>query len=115
MRYFVSLNECKGTCYHEFCKGKWDKVTFWNESSIYLHDDVLVENFQLTESFKKHLSNYSDTGETEINFDQWVKIRNDVLQQNEKEVAIVLTLVEELDTWLCDIFKEYPVVTILGI
>ncbi len=111
MRYLVSLNECKGTCYHEFYKGKWEEETFWSESSIYLNDDILQENRLLIKSFQKYLSNYSDTGETEINFELWVKIRNDIFQQNGKEVE----LVEELDTWLREAFKEYEVVTILGI
>ncbi len=111
MRYFINLNECKGTCYHEFYKGKWKEETFWSESSIYLHDDILLENKLLLKSFQKYILNYSDTGVTEINFELWVKIRNDIFQQNNKEVE----LVEELDTWLWEVFKEYDVVTILGI
>lgn len=43
MKYFVTLDECKNTCYHEFYKGKWDEETFWKRDSLYLHDDILYE------------------------------------------------------------------------
>ena len=41
MKYFVMLDECKNTCYHEFYKGEWDEETFWKNDSLYLHDDFL--------------------------------------------------------------------------
>lgn len=34
MKYFCSVNNRAGTCYHEFYRGKWDDKTFWKSDSI---------------------------------------------------------------------------------
>ena len=35
MRFFCVESERKGTCYHEFQKGKWDEKTVWKADSLY--------------------------------------------------------------------------------
>lgn len=43
MKYFVDNFERRGTCYHEFTRGKWDGATFWGEESVYLRDDIMSD------------------------------------------------------------------------
>ncbi len=43
MKYFTDNFERRGTCYHEFTRGKWDGKTFWSDNSLYLRDDYLSD------------------------------------------------------------------------
>ncbi len=112
MKYFVSNDERKGTCYHEFYKGKWNLEVngFYCVDSIYLHDDILVGHSNFSYCLQKHLDNYSDTGVTEIILEQWEKIKIYMMAYKNE-----LELVNELDNWLLGVYSEYDVVTILGI
>ncbi|WP_035790501.1 hypothetical protein [Clostridium beijerinckii] len=40
MKYCCTESNRKGTCYHEFRKGKFTG-SFWNEDSLLIHDDNL--------------------------------------------------------------------------
>lgn len=73
MKYYVTLDACRGTCYHEFYKGKWDEKTFWKNDSLYLHDDILFE-LKLADIFSEANYVYDPFNETEINEQQWQKI-----------------------------------------
>lgn len=43
MKYFTDNFERRGTCYHEFTRGKWDGKTFWSDESLYLRDDYMSD------------------------------------------------------------------------
>lgn len=43
MKYFTDNFERRGTCYHEFTRGKWDGKTFWSDDSLFLRDDYLSD------------------------------------------------------------------------
>lgn len=43
MKYFTDNFERRGTCYHEFTRGKWDGATFWSDNSMYLRDDIMSD------------------------------------------------------------------------
>ena len=53
MKFFCTELERKGTCYHEFQKGKWDGKTFWKTDSLLLHDNIMCE-VKLHKLFRIH-------------------------------------------------------------
>lgn len=110
MKYFTTLHECKGTCYHEFYKGKWDGHTFWKEDSLYLHDDVLY-NLKLEDIFYQVNSSYDPYNETEINIDQWMQICT-IAETIGGEVE---EAINEAKSWLQETLEEDNLFTILGI
>lgn len=110
MTYFTTLNECKGTCYHEFYKGKWDGNTFWKEDSLYLHDDILY-TLNLEDIFFEVNHSYDLYNETPINKNQWDQIR----MRAEDIGGEVKAAIKEADPWVQENFEEHNVFTILGI
>lgn len=111
LKYFVCDADRKGTCYHEFYKGKWDGETFWKEDSISIHDDVLYENAGFEEAIYEVIPSYYPFGETEVSFDEWKKIGEIILQKDKR----VQELYNEVDEWLKSVFEVYGCFTILGI
>ena len=109
MQYFVFDNQRKGTCYHEFYKGKWDEHTFWKSDSIFLHDDILSDGF--AEAIAAVLPAYNPFGETEISAAEWQAISEVILTRDPKSQAIY----NEAAIWLKDVFQTHPCFTILGI
>ena len=111
MKYFCTSEECHGTCYHEFYKGKWDETTFWKKDSLYLHDDIDYENPAFFDIVTNVIPEYDPFGETELREEQWNEIFTKALKVDgtAKEVA------EEINSWMNDTFQEYGLVTILGI
>lgn len=54
MKYFITEEKRKGTCYFEFQKGKF-KGKFWLQDSLYLHGDKFDELTPWAkESLEKH-------------------------------------------------------------
>ena len=111
MKYFVKRSEKKGTCYHEFYKGKWDGSTFWKEDSIFLHDDVMFEQKGFVEAMKKVVPHYDPYKETEIKKDEWIKIGT-IMQNADQESK---ELYDEANEWLEQVFQENNCFTILGL
>lgn len=111
MKYFVTNFERKGTCYHEFYRGKWDGETFWRDDSLLLHDEVLFKHPGFAGAIKEVIPAYTPFGETEISFDDWKKIGQIIehCEEGEKE------LYQEADSWLNRVFQENGCFTILGI
>lgn len=64
VKYCCTEQQRKGSCYHEFQRGKF-KDTFWHEDSLLLHDDILYQ-LSLGEFFRNIIPSYCDYGETEI-------------------------------------------------
>lgn len=110
MNFFCVETERKGTCYHEFQKGRWDGKTFWKEDSLLLHDDVCQE-LKLYELFREADSGYSDSGETEIDKEKWQIICNraNIIGGNVKMA------INEADLWVKEVFREEERFTILGL
>lgn len=110
MNYFCKVSEKKGTCYHEWQKGKWDGKTFWKEDSLLLHDDLLVA-LKLGELLAEILPDYSSYGVVELNAFQWEKVyyRAGVIG-GELKAAM-----DEAAVWVQENFARNEVFTILGI
>lgn len=110
MKYFVGVNDLKGTVYHEFQKGTFNGKTFWKDDSIYIHDDLLC-TLGLSDIFASVIPQYSYTGVTEVNQEQWKKIMHKALLIGGKTKECII----EADEWVKVTFEEYDVFTILGI
>ena len=74
MKYFVENSGRKGTCYHEFYKGKWDGATFRKDDSVFLHDDTLDQCGGLVEALMLIIPSYDRYGPTEVFAADWEKI-----------------------------------------
>lgn len=110
MKYFIKESERKGTCYHEFQKGKWDESTFWHKDSLLIHDDIFF-NLKLGDLFKEIVPDYNPSGETEINQEQWKSIYS----KAEFIGGEIKLAIEELDVWVKDNFQTENIFTILGL
>lgn len=110
MKYFCTVSNRVGTCYHEFYKGKWDGKTFWKSDSILLHDDTLIE-LEIYKALSAVISDYDPYGETKINQSQWEDILN-YSSQLDTEAKIALT---EAKIWVNETLENEEYFTILGI
>ena len=108
MKYFATLNEREGTCYHEFQKGEWNDE-FWFEDSIYLSDDFMSRD--LFELISACAPEYDPYGVTVITRRQW----NDICTLAENHTPETAAIIAEANIWVQEIFKEYMVFSILGI
>ncbi len=111
MQYFCLENEREGTCYHEFHRGKWDEIDFWNPNSLLLHDDILEET-KLYKAFGAALPTYDYFGETKVTSKDWCLIREYTkahLGENAQEAL------NEIEHWVNDVFAKEGLFTILGI
>lgn len=115
MKYFLNENERNAsgsTCYHEFCRGKWDENTmvFWHKDSMNIHDDWMF-TLGLEDLISNVIDNYQLYGETEINKEQW----RDICTSAEKIGGDLLEAIKEIKPWVEDNFLQNEVFTILGI
>ncbi len=111
MKYFVENSGRKGTCYHEFYKGKWDGATFRKDDSVFLHDDTLDQCGGLVEALMLIIPSYDRYGPTEVFAVDWEKIGK-AIRHSDKSSA---ELYEEASEWAAEIFKTEECFTILGI
>lgn len=109
MKYFVFEYQRRGSCYHEFYKGKWDNCTHWKADSLLLDDDYLSKDF--VDAMVEIVPAYSPYGVTEISADEWKEIGNVILTKDKKSQEIYY----EANIWLDDVLKKYGCFTILGI
>lgn len=109
MKYCCTESDRKGTCYHEFQKGKF-KGSFWDKNSILIRDDNLYD-LHLAELFCSVVPSYDECGETEINQEQWSEI---YLKASEIGGELK-NAIDEIDLWAKNIFKTESVFTILGL
>ncbi len=110
MKYFRLAKDCVGTCYHEFYRGKWDNKTYWNKTSLFLHEDIFTE-LELFKAFNECNEDYDPYGITEINRAQWEK----VLSYSEKLSIEAKAVLNEIKPWINKVLQEYGMFTILGI
>jgi hypothetical protein len=110
MKYFCTVSNRVGTCYHEFYKGKWDGKTFWKSDSILLHDDTCNE-LEICKAFAAVILDYDPYGVTDVNQSQWKDILNYSLQlATEAKIALA-----EATIWVNEALENEEVITILGI
>lgn len=112
MRYFVNDDQREGTCYHEFCKGKWDEKIFWAADSLCLHDDILFEAAAFTEAIAAVLPSYDPFGETEVYPEHWQQIGDRIYKAGDKQA---IELYCEANEWVQDTFATHGCFTIIGI
>ena len=110
MKFFICEDQRRGTCYHEFYKGKWDGRTFWKSDSILLHDDLMYDG-GFVEAIVCVIKEYDPFGETMISIEQWRRIGEIVQSKDDKAKE----LYKEADQWLKEVFETYDCFTILGI
>lgn len=109
MKYCCTESDRKGTCYHEFQKGKFNG-SFWKEDSILIHDDDLYM-LHMADVFHSVVPSYNVYGETEIVKEQWNEIYRRALEiDGEIKIAI-----NELNFWAKMVFETEEMFTILGI
>lgn len=110
MKYFCKVSEKKGTCYHEWQKGKWDEKTFWKEDSLLIHDDVLV-SLKMSELLAEIIPGYSPYGYCEMNIFQWKQLFDKAASAGGQ----LKEAIDEASAWAAENFAENEVFTILGI
>lgn len=111
MKYFITGAERQHTCYHEFYRGKWDKISFWKEESILLDDDMLSVCGDFFRALQMVIPSYDPFGETEVTYSQWKEIGRllETAEESSRE------LYAEADRWAEKTFALYNCFTILGI
>lgn len=111
MKYFIGEKQRKeshSTCYFEFQKGKYDGKC-WKEDSLSISDDDFHE-LSLAKIFLQVIPDFDYFGTTEVNAEQWEKIKSILLEKG-GEYGEILT---ELEPWVCDNFGEFDVFTVWG-
>ena len=113
MKFCVLNDEREGTCYHEFYKGRWDedKLEFWRDDSIYVHDNIFWEYPELSDVFKEVVPSYDPFEMIEFSQDDWKKIG--LIVKGKKQDT--QDFYNELNDWVQPVLQEYGVFTILGI
>lgn len=108
MKYFITEEKRKGTCYFEFQKGKF-KGKFWLQDSLYLHGDEFDE-LMLFRLFSESMEEFNYYGTSEVNEKQW----EGIIQQS-RESQVWKEVVEELTPWAMESIEKYKCFTICGI
>lgn len=111
MQYFCLENERKGTCYHEFYRGNWNEMDFWNPNSLLLHDDLL-EKTELHKAFTAVIPAYNYFGATKVTSTDWFLICEYAKTHLNKAAQDAL---DEIDPWIKDVFEKEGLFTLLGI
>ncbi|MBE5859147.1 MAG: hypothetical protein E7301_03350 [Butyrivibrio sp.] len=111
MKFFVTNDERKGTCYHEFFSGSWDEQSFWNDESIYLDDDILIMNLGFYEALKNAVPTYDRYHGTAFSMEDWENVRKYIPDSD----ITSLELYAEADVWVQENFKRENRFTIIGI
>ncbi len=111
MRYCTRPDQRKGSCYHEFSRGKWDGKTIWRKDSLLLHDDALCAVKGFADAVLAVLPGYDPCGITEVAKNDWRQIGALVSETGGE----ALSLYREIDVWASEAFKSADCFTILGI
>lgn len=111
MKFFVDNFTRRGTCYHEFTRGKWDGKTYWSDSSLFLRDDYM-NDLQLYELvFKNAFEKFNRWGNNVVTREIWERM----LSLAEDAGGEVRELFFEVTPWVEKNFAEHDVFSILGI
>lgn len=109
LKYCCTEAERRGTCYHEFKKGKFDGH-FWYKDSLLIHDDILYD-LRLGKLFRSVVPSYDEYGETEINMIQW----HEIYLKAKKIGGETKLAIDEINKWAESAFRTDNIITILGI
>ena len=109
MKYYCTNSTKKGTCYHEFQKGKFEG-SFWHEDSLLLHDDILI-HLNLKNLFMSIIPHYNSYNETEVTPNDWKEIYIKACEIGGETKVVI----EELNSWAEATFISHGLFTILGI
>jgi len=110
MKYFCKNQERDGTCYHEWIAGTWDGKTVWQEDSLYIHDDVLLET-GLDALFFETIPRFDGCGITAVTAEDWKKAR----ERAEQIGGITAEAFAEAEAWGAAAFARCGAITMLGI
>lgn len=110
MKYFCVESERKGTCYHEFQKGRFETMEFWKEDSLLIHDTVYGE-IGLRVLIESVIKDYDYCSNTEVTKEQWNRIYDSAIARGGELKEALL----EANAWVEDTFEEYEVFTIIGL
>ncbi len=115
MKYFTYNFERRGTCYHEFTRGKWDGKTFWDDDSLYLRDDYMsdLKLYELVfkPAFSEHGKTFNRWGGNEVTRELWDSMLSHALDVGGE----VQELFFEITAWVEKNFSDSDVFYILGI
>ena len=109
MKYFIYENQRDTTCYHEWYKGHFDGVSFWQNDSLLISDDIHW-TLGLEEIFKTFIPDYNPVGEIEVSENQW-----HMIMKKASEIGGQLyECLKEADSWVTETFKEHNIFTMIG-
>ena len=99
MKYFTDNFGRRGTCYHEFTRGRWDGTTHWSDESLYLRDDYMSDLKLYELVFKPAFSELGKTfsrwGMNEVDRELW----NNMLSHAMDVGGEVWELFAEITAW----------------
>lgn len=101
----------RGGCYDEFVKGKWDGKSHWNETSLYLYDDIFDELGLYENVFGKAFEVYDRWGPNRVTRGDWERL----LALARGCGGGVAELFGELAPWAEENFAEFDEFWILGV
>ena len=114
MNYFVNSDERRGTCYHEFTRGKWDGRTFWSDESLYLRDDYMsdLKLYELVVKpvFEEFGQKFARFGANEVTRELW----ESMLSQAMDVGGEVWALFAEITAWAEKSLSDGGSFSILG-
>lgn len=95
MKYFITESERRTTVYHEWAKGQFDGVSFWQPDSLLISED---EHFRLglDTLFRQAIPDYDPLWEHTATPAQWEIIR----QAAEVRGGEALACIREAEEWM---------------
>lgn len=110
MKYFITETERNGTCYHEWYKGHFDGISFWEKESLLISDDILYQ-LNLERIFNMFIPDYDSAGECEVKKEQWELIMKKAVEMGGE----LFECLKEADIWVRNTFEKYDVFTMIGL
>ena len=99
MKYFSDNFTRRGTCYHEFTRGKWDGKTYWSDNSMFLRDDYMndLKLYELVFSpaYAEFGKSFSRWGVNEVTREIWDSMLSHAMEIGGE----VWELFSEIATW----------------
>ena len=109
MKYCITKNQCVGTEYFEFQKGRF-KSSFWAEDSLYIADNIFAAH--LLNIFMKVCPNFDFYGIPNIiSKAQWSLI----VSEAERDNKVVREIVGEINLWVRTTLTDETCFSVLGI
>lgn len=111
MDYICRNHERVGTCYHEFVSGEWDGVNFWDDGSLFMHDEIFDAFPEFLKLWMQAVPEFESCGINRIDLRQWKTLREAARVRG----GVYADFVSEMDPWMDSAFRKAAFVTILGI